>query len=144
MRQARTNRCLQPPIVKRHNPHLGATPSPLSDMTPSTSGKTTLQTKPMTESAFSRFVVAPVLFASFLVSLFLVDHKTISSIFSEPHYIDTYSFRRQSVRKEVDEAFHLRNRVLGAMLFVGGLSAALFGWACAKAFRTMFPNGFGY
>lgn len=80
------------------------------------------------------------LLVSFLISLLLVDQKAVSSVFSKPHYIDTYSRQRKAVREEVDDAFHLRNRVLGVVLFVGGLSAALIGWACTKAFSAVFPS----
>jgi hypothetical protein len=86
---------------------------------------------PTTESLFSRLIVGPILFISFLLSLLLVDRKTSTSIFgaghsSHEHY---HSHQRKLARSEMDEAFQRRSRVIAGMCMVSGILVAVVLWA---------------
>lgn len=88
--------------------------------------------------------MTPLLFISFLISLFLIDRQTYSKILSGHSALDDYyhSHKRKLGKHEVEEAFHLRNRVLGVILVSGGFGLAVLGWSGSLAIRTMFPGVF--
>lgn len=97
-----------------------------------------------TESLFSRIIVTPLLFISFLISLFLIDKQTYSRVLSGHSQVDHYyhSHQRKMAKQELEDAFHMRNRVLGVIFVVGGVSLAMFGWGGSMAVRTAFPGVF--
>lgn len=45
-------------------------------------------------------------------------------------------------KQELEDAFHMRNRVLGVIFVVGGVSLAVLGWSGSMAIRTIFPGVF--
>lgn len=81
---------------------------------------------------------------SFLISLFLIDKQTYSKVLSGHSHLDDYyhSNQRKMAKKEVEEAFHMRNRVLGVIFVAGGFGLALLGWSGSLAIRTIFPGVF--
>ena len=93
-----------------------------------------------TESILSRTLLGPVLFVSFIVSLFFVDQQTSAGIFEssartglgrkQEHYY--HSHQRKLAKREFDDAFALRNRVIAAMCVAGGLGLAGLGWCLSK------------
>ena len=94
------------------------------------------------ESLFSRIFVAPVLFLSFLISLFLIDKDTYSKVLAghgsyDQHY---HSHQRKMAKREIEDAFHMRNRVLAALLVVCGLGFAVLGWTGSRAINLLFPR----
>ncbi|ETN38921.1 uncharacterized protein HMPREF1541_06963 [Cyphellophora europaea CBS 101466] len=82
------------------------------------------------ESLFSRMVVGPVLFVSFLLSLLLVDRKTYSSILGPNHDAHGYyhSHQRKLARSEMDQAFQNRSRVIAGMCMISGIASAIVLW----------------
>lgn len=45
-------------------------------------------------------------------------------------------------KREVEDAFHMRNRVIGVIFVLGGISLAVLGWTGSLAIRTAFPGIF--
>jgi mannitol-specific phosphotransferase system IIBC component len=94
---------------------------------------------PEAESIISRTLLGPVLFVSFIVSLFFVDQQTSAEIFESNARTDTkhehehYYHSHQLAKKEFDDAFALRKRVIAAMCVAGGISLAGLGWFLTKA-----------
>ena len=89
------------------------------------------------DSLFARVIVGPVLFVSFLLSLFFIDRKTYGGIFSQDHQSkDGYyrSHQRKLAKHDVDEAFRSKNRVIIAMAVSGGVGVALAGWAVSRLY----------
>ena len=89
------------------------------------------------ESLFARLIVAPVLFVSFLLSLFFIDRKTYGGIFGQDHLSkDGYyhSHQRKLAKHDVDEAFRARNKVIIAMAVSGGIGLTLVGWVVSKVY----------
>jgi len=93
------------------------------------------------ESIFSRTLFGPILFVSFIVSLFFVDKQTSAGIFEssartdpkhehQPYY---HSHQRKLAKKEFDDAFALRKRVIVAMCVGAGMGFAGLGWCLSKA-----------
>ena len=78
---------------------------------------------PEAGSVISRTFLVPILFVSFLVSLFFVDKKTSAGVFASNDRTDSqhkhehyyHSHQRQLAKKELDDAFVLRKRVIAAM-----------------------------
>ncbi|KAJ9662328.1 hypothetical protein H2198_001462 [Neophaeococcomyces mojaviensis] len=97
---------------------------------------------PATESLFARVVLTPLLFISFIISLFLIDKKTYSSVLNGHKSSDEYyhSHQRKLAKREMEDAFHMRNRVLAAICIFGGIGFALVGWTGSKAWYTIFPG----
>jgi len=93
------------------------------------------------ESLVSRFIITPVLFISFLVSLLFIDRQTYAKVLSghSPHDSYYHSHKRKMARQEVEDAFHMRNRVLGAMFVLSGIGLAVVGWTGSKAYQVLFP-----
>jgi hypothetical protein len=91
------------------------------------------------ESAFSRLIVAPVLFVSFLLSLFIIDRETVGGVFGRSAGKNTYyhSHQRKLAKYDVDEAFRRKNRVIAAMIVSGAVGLALTGWAVQKVYWSL-------
>lgn len=84
------------------------------------------------ESLFSRVIVGPVIFISFLISLLLVDRKIYASIFGPDHHDDHgyyHSHQRKLAKSEMDQAFQQRNRVIAGMCMASGVVVAVAMWA---------------
>lgn len=82
------------------------------------------------ESLLVRMIVAPVLFVSFLISLFFIDRKTYGGIFGSAGNKDRYyhSHQRKLAKQEMDEAFQLRQKVIAAMCVLAAVTVALVAW----------------
>lgn len=102
---------------------------------------TTAATKPA-ESIVARFIMTPILFVSFLVSLFLIDRRTYAKVLSGHTSHDSYyhSHQRKMAKQEMEDAFHMRNRVLGVMFVLSGIGFAFVGWTGSKAYHALFPS----
>ena len=87
------------------------------------------------ESLFSRLIIGPVIFVSFLVSLVLVDRKTYSSIFGTGHGGGGYyhSHQRKLAKSEMDEAFQNRSKVLAGFCLLSGIAVAVIMWGLSIA-----------
>ncbi|KIX93878.1 uncharacterized protein Z520_10503 [Fonsecaea multimorphosa CBS 102226] len=94
------------------------------------SGPLPSDSAPITESLLSRLIVAPVLFVSFLISLFLIDRQTYGSIFGRSGSQDGYyhSHQRKLAKREMDDAFQMRSKVIAAMVLLSAVSLALLAW----------------
>lgn len=103
----------------------------------SSSKSSTIESSPAQDSLFTRFIVAPVLFISFLVSLVIVDKKAHGGIFKDHEDKDGYyhSHQKKLAKEEMDEAFHMRKKVIAAMLFSGGIGVALTAWLISKGWH---------
>jgi len=110
------------------------------------STKTSKPATEATESLITRTVLAPVLFISFLFSLFLIDRKTSAEIFSSSdtsgerksstssdHYYHTN--QRRLAKEEIDRAFALRRRVIAAMCVLSAVGLAVAAWCVIKAWE---------
>jgi len=93
---------------------------------------------PISESAFSRFIVAPVLFVSFLVSLVLIDRQTAGSVFAKSGTKDGYyhSHQRKLAKREMDDAFHMRRKVIAGMALLSAVSLAILAWAIESIWKV--------
>lgn len=101
------------------------------------SASTSSESTAVAESVFTRFVVAPVLFVSFLVSLVLVDRQTSGSVLGKSGGKDGYyhSHQRKLAKQEMDNAFQLRGKVIAGMALLSAMSLALFAWAIEFIWR---------
>jgi hypothetical protein len=96
---------------------------------------------PEAESIISRTILGPVLFVSFIVSLFVVDKQTAAGILESntrkdskhghEHYY--HSYQRKLAKREFDDAFALRKRVIAAMCVAGVVGLTGLGWFLTKA-----------
>lgn len=99
-----------------------------------------------TESLFSRTIFAPILFVSFLISLLIVDQKTSATILPHPdkklHNEDHYyhSHQRKLAKREMDEAFALRKRVIAGMCLLSALTLVGLGWSLSKVWSIWNRN----
>lgn len=100
---------------------------------------TTMDTKP--EPLLSRLILTPVLFITFLVSLLFVDRKAYSQVVAGHVPQDSYyhSHQRKLARREVEDAFHMRNRAMAALLIATGIGLAFLGWTGSKVIHALFP-----
>jgi hypothetical protein len=104
---------------------------------------------PEAESIISRTLLGPLLFVSFIVSLFFVDKQTSAGIFESNDRIDSnhghehyyHSHQRKLAKKEFDDAFVLRKRVIAAMCIAGGIGLAGLGWCLTKAWALWGYHG---
>lgn len=98
-----------------------------------------MDTKP--EPLLSRLILTPVLFITFLVSLLFVDRKAYSQVVAGHVPQDSYyhSHQRKLARREVEDAFHMRNRAMAALLIATGIGLALLGWTGSKVIHALFP-----
>jgi len=92
---------------------------------------------PAAEPILMRLFVAPILFVSFLLSLFLIDRHNYGRIFSnadtKPDYY--HSHQRKLAKTEVNEAFLLRRKVITGLCIIGAVSLALLAWAVESIWR---------
>lgn len=102
----------------------------LPGLTMSTKKTSSIPETTASEPLFTRLILGPVLFVSFLVSLFLIDRQSYSRIFTRSGSEDGYyhSHQRKLAKREMDDAFQLRGKVIAAMCMAGALSLALFVW----------------
>ena len=104
---------------------------------------------PEAESIISRTLLGPVLFVSFIVSLFFVDKQTSAGIFESNDRTDSkhehehyyHSHQRKLAKKEFDDAFAIRRRVIAAMCVAGGIGLAGLGWCLTKAWALWGYHG---
>lgn len=91
------------------------------------------------ESLFARLIVAPVLFVSFLVSLFFIDRKTYGGVFDHHNSKDGYyhSHQRKLAKHDMDEAFRAKNKVIVAMAVSGGIGLAMAGWIVSRVYAYL-------
>jgi hypothetical protein len=84
-----------------------------------------------TESLLSRLIIAPVLFISFLISLLLIDRQTSANIFSrsttnkDGYY---HSHQRKLAKREMDDAFQMRGKVIAVMVLCMGVGLGVLAW----------------
>ncbi|KIW80528.1 hypothetical protein Z517_07144 [Fonsecaea pedrosoi CBS 271.37] len=92
---------------------------------------------PVAESLLSRLIVAPVLFISFLISLFLIDRQTYGSIFARSGSRDGYyhSHQRKLAKREMDDAFQMRSKVIAAMFIFSAVTLALLAWTLESVWK---------
>jgi hypothetical protein len=90
----------------------------------------TISEQVVAEPLLIRLIVAPVLFVSFLVSLFLVDRQNYDSIFGRSGNKDGYyhSHQRKLAKREMDQAFVVRKRVIAAVCVLSMISFAVVAW----------------
>lgn len=93
----------------------------------------------LSEPLFTRLIVAPVLFVSFLLSLFFIDRKTYGGIFGGSGNKDGYyhSHQRKLAKQEVDDAFQMRRKVIAAMCLLGAVSLAIVAWGIEAAWTVL-------
>lgn len=118
-------------------------PRTFSFSTATTSSPTPTETAPPSESLISRVVFAPLLFISFLISLVIVDHDASTSVLgtssspsgkngstssrsNEKKYY--HSHQRKLARREVGDAFDMRNKVLVGLCIGMGIAIAGMAW----------------
>lgn len=91
------------------------------------------------ESLFSRLVIGPVVFVSFLISLLLVERKTYSSIFATGQNSNGYyhSHQRKLAKTDMDEAFQKRSTVLAGMCLLSGVAVAIAMWGISIAWYAL-------
>ena len=91
---------------------------------------------PIEDTLFSRLIVAPVLFVSFLLSLFLIDRQTVGGVFGQHTDKGSYyhSHQRKLAKHDLNEAFVMRNKVIAAMCVSSAVGLALAGWAVSKGY----------
>ena len=90
-----------------------------------------------TESLFSRIIVGPVLFLSFLLSLFWIDRKTFSGVFGQhAQSKDTFyhSHQRKLAKHEMDEAFLMKNRVILGLVVLSSVGLVLSWWVLSQGY----------
>ena len=93
------------------------------------------------ETFLSRTLLVPVLFVSFLFSLFIVDRNTSASIFSPSQAASPererfyHSYQRKLAKREIDDAFVLRRRVIVAMCIACAIGIVGAGWCLSMAWR---------
>lgn len=92
---------------------------------------------PVSEPLLSRLIVAPVLFVSFLISLFLIDRKHHESIFANSKSQDGYyhSHQRKLAKREMDDAFQMRRKVIILMAILSAVAIAVVTWAFESLWR---------
>jgi hypothetical protein len=105
--------------------------------------------EPEAGSVISRTFLVPVLFVSFLVSLFFVDKQTSAGVFASNDRTDSehkhehyyHSHQRKLAKKDLDDAFVLRKRVIAAMCLAGGIALAGLWWCLTKAWALWGYHG---
>lgn len=109
----------------------------LSNINLNLNGPTTPTSAPSNESLFGRLILAPVLFVSFILSFFLIDKQTGSEIFgSNPEKGSYYhSHQRKLAKKEMDEAWVRKNRVIAVLCVGSAVGLALIAWAGLRAWE---------
>lgn len=110
-----------------------------ANIMPSSKSSAIHESLPIPESLLSRLVVAPVLFVSFLISLFLIDRKHYGSIFASSGSTDGYyhSHQRKLAKQEMDDAFQMRRKVIALMLMLSAVALAVVAWAFESLWRFL-------
>ncbi|OCT46810.1 hypothetical protein CLCR_02168 [Cladophialophora carrionii] len=92
---------------------------------------------PIPEPLLSRLIVAPVLFVSFLVSLVLIDRQTYGTVFGKSGSKDGYyhSHQKKLAKREMDDAFQMRSKVIAVMVLVFAVALALFAWTVESIWK---------
>ncbi|KPI45385.1 uncharacterized protein AB675_568 [Cyphellophora attinorum] len=105
----------------------------------STKASTQTITTASPESLISRLIIGPVLFISFLVSLFLVDKKIYTSIFGSDSKQGGYyhSHQRKLAKSEMDQAFQQKNRVIAGLCMASGVAVAVVLWGIGAAWMYL-------
>ena len=112
-----------------------------------------------TDSFLIRTILAPILFISFLISLVLIDRSTSTEVFShshaehDHHHSDRgdpsehsgdgqyyHSHQRKLMKREMDDAFAMRNRVIAVMMICGAFGVAILGWCGVKVWEVVIPS----
>ena len=129
------------------------------------SGKLSKAAGPVTESFLSRTIFAPILFVSFLISLVLVDRTTSAEVFrhgdhqhehdnarrpsSSPSHNATHekekedyyhSHQRKLMKREAEDAFALRQKVIAAMIVCLALGMAVLAWSGVEVWEFVVPH----
>ncbi|KIW72303.1 hypothetical protein PV04_00507 [Phialophora macrospora] len=93
---------------------------------------------PIPESLISRLIVAPVLFVSFLISLVLIDRQTYGTVFGKSGSTDGYyhTHQKKLAKREMDDAFQMRRKVIAGMALVCAVTLALFAWTVESIWKT--------
>ncbi|EXJ65114.1 hypothetical protein A1O7_01454 [Cladophialophora yegresii CBS 114405] len=93
---------------------------------------------PIPEPLLSRLIVAPVLFVSFLISLVLIDRQTYGTVFGKSGSKDGYyhSHQKKLARREMDDAFQMRSKVIAVMVLVVAVTLALFAWTVESIWQV--------
>jgi hypothetical protein len=93
---------------------------------------------PAAEPLWNRLIIAPVLFISFLVSLVLIDRQTYGSVFGKAGSKDGYyhSHQRKLAKREMDNAFQIRSKVIAGMVMLSAVTLALFIWALESIWKA--------
>ncbi|OAL33622.1 hypothetical protein AYO20_07129 [Fonsecaea nubica] len=101
------------------------------------SGPLLSDSAPVAEPLLSRLIVAPVLFISFLISLFLIDRQTYGSIFARSGSRDGYyhSHQRKLAKREMDDAFQMRSKVIAGMFIFSAVTLALLAWTLESVWK---------
>lgn len=103
------------------------------------SGKSSAVHEPLhlPEPLLIRLVVAPVLFVSFLISLVLVDRKHFGSILANSESKDGYyhSHQRKIAKRNMDDAFQIRRKVIALMFMFSAMALAVVAWAFESLWR---------
>ena len=92
------------------------------------------------ESAFSRLIAAPILFVSFLVSLALIDKQTSNKVFGkDPKSKDGYyhSNQKKLGKREMDDAFQMRNKVILLFCLASGVALAVAGFGASRLWQLV-------
>jgi len=91
---------------------------------------TTTEANPVVESLFSRVIIAPVLFISFLVSLVVIDRQTSGTVFGKSGGKDGYyhSHQRKLAKREMDSAYQMRSKVIAGMALLSAVMLAVCAW----------------
>lgn len=85
---------------------------------------------PATESLINRIILGPILFVSFLIALVVVDRQTSGSIFGKTGSKDGYyhSHQRKLAKRDMDDAFQIRPKVIAALCLLSVVSLAFVVW----------------
>jgi len=105
--------------------------------------------QPVVESLLSRTLFVPVLFVSFIISLFLIDRNTSAGVFSHEDPKDPqkekgryyHANHRKLAKQELDEAFQFRGRVIAAMCITSAFGIVLTGWGLSQAWAYIVAKG---
>jgi hypothetical protein len=92
---------------------------------------------PAGEPLLSRLIVAPILFISFLISLVLIDRQTYGSVFGKAGSKDGYyhSHQRKLAKREMDNAFQMRGKVIAVMVMLSAVAMALCAWSLESLWK---------
>jgi len=104
---------------------------------PSSKSSAVHEPLPLSEPLLSRLVVAPILFVSFLISLFLVDRKHYGSILANSNSKDGYyhSHQRKMAKRDMDDAFQMRRKVIAFMFMLSAVALAAVAWSFESLWR---------